>query len=124
VLLDYPPRHTGLRVEWVEGFAQSVWRGRRADEVIDIATIKAIQSESVAKNFIPALSSIEVPTLVIRGHQPGAALSQTDADVYKSSMPHCDVLTFEDSAHALWEPDSRALSLAVGQFTRTIEHQA
>ena len=93
--------------------------------MIDIATIKAIQSESVAKDFIPALSSIEIPTLVIRGHQPGAALSEADADTYKSSMPHCHVPRSKIPHTPCGSPTlGHCHSRVVGQFARTIEHLA
>jgi pimeloyl-ACP methyl ester carboxylesterase len=116
VLLDYPPRHSALPAEWVPWFAQSIWRGRRADEVLDIVTIGAIQAEAAAKDFASDLLSISVPTLVIRGGQAGAALSDADADTYKRSLPNCEILKFESSSHALWEPDSAALSRAIAGF--------
>lgn len=120
VLLDYPARHTALPVEWAPWFAQSVWRGRRADEVLDESVIRALQAESKAKDFVAELPSIGVPTLVIRGGQAGAALSEKDADIYKQSLPRCQVLTFEGSSHALWEPDPAALARAIAEFAESL----
>jgi len=120
VLLDYPPRHTALSAEWIPWFAESVWRGRQAVEVIDTVSIGAIQAEAAAKDFTGDLPSINVPTLVIRGGQPGAALSVDDADTYKRLLPNCEVVTFESSSHALWEADSSALPRAIAGFVERI----
>ena len=121
VLLDYPPRHTALPPGWAEAFAQSAWRGRRADDVINSFTLKAIESEAVAKDFKPLLSSILVPTLVVRGVQSGAALSIADAEAYQRNLRDCTLVEFADSAHALWEPEPQALSSVIAEFAARIK---
>jgi pimeloyl-ACP methyl ester carboxylesterase len=120
VLLDYPPRHSALPAEWVPWFAQSVWRGRRADEVLDTVTIGAIRAEAALKDFTVDLPSIAVPALVIRGGQAGAALSESDADTYMRALPNCEVVKFESSSHALWDPDPSALPREITRFMERI----
>lgn len=121
VLLDYPSRHAALRPGWAESFAQSTWRGRRADEVISPFALQAIEFEAVAKDFEALLPSILVPTLVVRGAQPGAVLSAADAAKYQTCLPKCTLLELPASAHALWEPEPLPLFGAIAEFAESVE---
>jgi pimeloyl-ACP methyl ester carboxylesterase len=120
VLLDYPPRHGALRAGWAEAFAQSSWRGRRVDEVVNLAMLHAMEAEAVAKDFTAHLPSIRIPALVVRGCRPGAALSVADAETYQTGLSNCALVEFEDSAHALWEPEPKQLCTVIAQFARNV----
>jgi len=120
VVLDYPPRHTALPPGWAESFARSMWRGRRADEVVTLPVLQAIEAEAEAKDYAAHLSSIQVPTLVVRGGKPGAALSFADAQVYQTQLPNCTLIELATSSHALWEPEPQALHKVVTQFAQKV----
>jgi pimeloyl-ACP methyl ester carboxylesterase len=88
--------------------------------VLDTVTIGAIQAEAAVKDFTVDLPSIAIPALVIRGGQAGAALSESDADTYKRALPNCEVVKFERSSHALWDPDPLAMPREIAKFVERI----
>ena len=118
VLLDYPPKHGALPENWADAFAESTWRSRKASSIASLPTLRAIGREADPKDFTPYLSSIPVPTLVLRGGMPGAALSADGAAVYGRSLPRCSLAVLPKSAHALWEPTPSELYERIASFAR------
>ena len=124
VLLDYAPKHTELPPTWAERFAESSWRSRKASSIVSLPVLQAIAKEADAKDFTPHLSSLLLPTLVVRGGMPGAALSASGAAEYTNRLPHCRVAVLDRSSHALWEPNASDLYREIATFARGVASEA
>ena len=77
--------------------------------------VQAIFDETEEVDLWDQLKAIECPVLVIRGGKEGSFLSEMDAKRYQKHFKHMDIVVFEDSSHALWEPDE-------ARFLDTIQH--
>lgn len=51
----------------------------------------------------------------------GAFLSEADAQRYKDHLKYVEVVVFEDSAHALWEPDEARFQQTIQHFLKQID---
>jgi pimeloyl-ACP methyl ester carboxylesterase len=124
VLLDYPPKHSALPDTWAEAFAESTWRSRKASSVVSLPALQAIAREAEPKDFTPYLSSLRVPTLVVRGGKAGAALSADGAAEYATHLPRCKLAVLSQSTHALWEPSANDLNREIASFAREAAGEA
>lgn len=115
IIGDYPARYPKIPPEWVDSAVFTL--GRLSDRAI----MEAIQQESAEADLWQRLPAISCPVLVLRGGQPGAKLSQEDADRYQALLPRCRVLTFPYSDHALWDPDPNQFINAIKIFLAELD---
>ncbi len=115
ILGDYPARYPRIPPGWVDSAVFQL--GRLHQRHI----MEAIQQESAEVALWDQLPAITCPVLVLRGGQPGAKLSEAEADRYEELLPRCRVLTFPYSDHALWDPDPNQFVTAIKVFLAELD---
>ncbi|NRF94483.1 alpha/beta hydrolase [Paenibacillus frigoriresistens] len=107
IICDFPAKYPVFSTEWLERCL--------ANPHTNFDVVQAIFDETEEVDLWDQLKAIECPVLVIRGGKEGSFLSEADAMRYQKQLKHVEIVVFEDSGHALWEPDE-------ARFRQTIQH--
>ncbi len=115
IIGDYPAQYPKLPPEWVDSALLTL--GRLADKPI----AAAIQAESTAVDLWNRLPQITCPVMALRGGLPGAKLDADTAERYREKLPQAYIITFQNSDHALWEPDYNHFITTLKTFLRGLD---
>ncbi|WP_349409893.1 alpha/beta hydrolase [Pseudalkalibacillus sp. SCS-8] len=120
IIGDYPAIHTQLPDGWVDFFSKlPPWRGKSLSERMKPEALHGLQKESSLVTFWDDLSVITCPVLIIAGGKQGAVLREELIENYKTTLPHAEVVVFEDSDHNLFEPDLNTFIQTAQSFFQT-----
>jgi len=97
VIGDYAARWPVIRPEWVEQSLRHPNANKKA--------VIGLQREATEVILWERLQRVECPVLVIRGGKPGSLLSKENADLYRRNLRDVVVVEFEDSDHAIFNPN-------------------
>lgn len=121
IIGDYPAVHTELPDKWVDWFVElPPWRGKTPLERMNEHALIGIQKESYKKEFWNELNALDCPVLVIGGGQKGAILSSEMSQIYKEALSDIKVVTFEESDHNIFEPNTDRFVKLVNSFLKDI----
>jgi pimeloyl-ACP methyl ester carboxylesterase len=116
ILGDYGAYQSYLPPEWVDMFSsQPPWRGKSLSERMRQHALIGLQRESELIEFWDELPKIENPVLVIRGAQNGL-LSESDSNRYLELLTNCEIVTFQDSGHNIFDPSIENFVTASKEF--------
>lgn len=107
IICDFPAQYPVFSSEWLQRCL--------ANPHTNSDVVQAIFDETEEVDLWDQLKAIDCPVLVIRGGKEGSFLSEADAIRYQKHLKHVEIVVFEDSSHALWEPDE-------ARFRHTIQH--
>lgn len=113
IICDFPARYAKFSPEWLQRCL--------ANPQTNSDVVQAIFDETEEVDLWDQLQAIACPVLVIRGGKEGAFLSEADAQRYQDRLKYVEVVVFEDSAHALWEPDKARFQQTIQHFLKQID---
>ena len=120
---DYPAQARAYPPAWVEKFLASTSRGVPVSEKLMRHVVLGIQRESDDIPLWDLLPGITCPVLILRGGAKGSLLPVEAVQKYLERLPDARVIRFEDSGHALWEPDYGRFVLTLAQFLTRLDNR-
>jgi pimeloyl-ACP methyl ester carboxylesterase len=120
---DYPAHYKAYSPAWVEKFLAASTRGVPVSEKLMRHVVLGIQRESDDVSLWDLLPRITCPVLILRGGAKGSLLPVEAVQMYMERLPDARVIRFEDSGHALWEPDYGRFVLTLAQFLTRLDNR-
>lgn len=111
---DYPAREIALPAETRDTFLAGRWRGTPVADRVAPHAAAATFAQAVDRPLWDELVQLRVPVLVARG-QARVPLTADDWDRYRTEVPGCRLVEFEDSPHDIFRPDRHRFPALVAE---------